>query len=228
MSKSSTSKTLVWILMALLIFGLGGFGITNLGGSATSVGSVGDKEIDINAYARALQNELRAVEAQTGQSLSFADARAMGLDQIVLGNLVTTRALDAETDRLGISLGDERLAQELRAISAFKSPDGQFDREAYKFALEQINMTEAEFETSMREESARALLQTAIVSGLSMPVSYGEVILNFVGEERDVTLARLEADDLAYPVATPTEDQLEAYYNANIEDFTRPAMREIT
>ncbi len=52
MSKSSTSKTLVWILMAMLIFGLGGFGITNLGGSATSVGSVGDKEIDINNYAQ--------------------------------------------------------------------------------------------------------------------------------------------------------------------------------
>ncbi|MDV4145643.1 peptidylprolyl isomerase [Shimia sp. FJ5] len=228
MSKSSTSKTLVWILMAMLIFGLGGFGITNLGGSATSVGSVGDKEIDINEYARALQNELRAVEAQTGQSLSFADARAMGLDQIVLGNLVTTRALDAENDRLGISLGDARLAQELRAISAFKSPDGQFDREAYKFALEQIGMSEAEFETSMREESARALLQTAIVSGLSMPVSYGEVILNFVGEERDVTIARLDAEALAYPVATPSDDQLLAYYEANIDAFTRPAMREIT
>lgn len=228
MSKSKTSKTLVWILMAMLIFGLGGFGITNLGGSATSVGTVGDKEIDINAYARALQNELRAVEAQTGQSLAFSEARAMGLDQIVLGNLVTTRTLDAETERLGISLGDERLARELMTIPSFQSPDGRFDREAYKFALEQINMSETEFETSMREESARALLQTAVISGLSMPVSYGEVILNFVGEERDVTLARLEADDLAYPVATPTDPALKAYYDANIDAFTRPAMREIT
>ncbi len=228
MSKSKTSKTLVWILMAMLIFGLGGFGITNLGGSATSVGTVGDKEIDINAYARALQNELRAVEAQTGQSLTFSEARAMGLDQVVLGNLVTTRALDAENERLGISLGDERLAKELMAIRSFQSPDGQFDREAYKFALEQINMSESEFEATMREESARALLQTAIVSGVSMPVSYGEVILNFVGEERDVTLARLEADDLAYPVATPTDPALKAYYESNLAAFTRPAMREIT
>ena len=228
MSKSSTSKTLVWILMAMLIFGLGGFGITNLGGSTTSVGTVGDKEIGLNEYARALQNEIRAIEAQAGQSISFADAQAMGLDRIVLGNLVTTHALDAENARLGISLGDARLADELKAISAFQSPTGAFDREAYKFALEQINMSEAEFETSMREESARTLLQAAIVSGLSMPVSYGEVILNFVGEERDVTLARLEADALAYPVASPSESDLQAYYDANIAEFTRPAMREIT
>ncbi|MBR9842132.1 MAG: peptidylprolyl isomerase [Rhodobacteraceae bacterium] len=228
MSKSSTSKTLVWILMAMLIFGLGGFGITNLGGSTTAIGTVGDKEIGINDYARALQNEIRAIEAQTGQSISLADAQAMGLDRVVLGNLVTTRALDAENDRLGISLGDTRLANELMAISAFQSPTGDFDREAYKFALEQINMNEADFEISIREESARTLLQAAIVSGLSMPVSYGEVILNFVGEERDVTLARLDADALAYPVATPSQADLKAYYDANIAAFTRPAMREIT
>ena len=228
MSKSSTSKTLVWILMAMLIFGLGGFGITNLGGSATSVGMVGDKDIDINVYARTLQQELRAVEAQTGQSLSFAEARDMGLDQVVLGNLVTTRAMDAETDRLGISLGDARLVQELKTVPAFKSPDGSFDRQAYKYALEQAGMSEAEFEVSMREESARALLQTAIVSGISMPLSYGEAILNFVGEERDVTLARIEADDLTDPVAAPSEDALSAYYETNIAAYTRPAMREIT
>ena len=228
MSKSSTSKTLVWILMAMLIFGLGGFGITNLGGSATSVGMVGDKDIDINVYARTLQQELRAVEAQTGQSLSFAEARDMGLDQVVLGNLVTTRAMDAETDRLGISLGDARLVQELKTVPAFKSPDGSFDRQAYKYALEQAGMSEAEFEVSMREESARALLQTAIISGISMPLSYGEAILNFVGEERDVTLARIEADDLTDPVAAPSEDALSAYYETNIAAYTRPAMREIT
>lgn len=228
MSKSNTSKTLVWILMAMLIFGLGGFGITNLGGSATSVGSVGDKEIDINDYARALQNELRAMEAQSGQSIGFANARAMGLDRIVLGNLVTSRALDAENARLGISLGDARLASELMQITSFQSPDGQFDREAYQYALDQIGMSEADFETSIREESARTLLQAAVISGVSMPPAYAKAILNYVGEERDITLARLDADNLAYPVATPTEADLTAYYEANIADFTRPAMREIT
>ncbi len=78
---------------------------------------------------------------------------------------MTTRALDSENDRLGISLGDARLARELKSISAFQNPAGDFDREAYKFALEQIGMNEADFETSIREESARSLLQAAIVSG---------------------------------------------------------------
>ena len=40
MSKGNTSKTLVWILMGLLILGLGGFGVTNLGGTVRTVGDV--------------------------------------------------------------------------------------------------------------------------------------------------------------------------------------------
>ena len=130
MSKGSTSKTLVWILMAMLIFGLGGFGITNLSGSVRSVGDVGGKEIDINAYARALQQELNALEAQAGRQISFGEAQANGIDRLVLGNLVLQRAMDAETARMGVSIGDERLLNELVSIPGFQGPDGRFDRAA--------------------------------------------------------------------------------------------------
>ena len=40
--------------MALLILGLGGFGVTNLSGTIRSVGSVGDKDISVDSYAQAL------------------------------------------------------------------------------------------------------------------------------------------------------------------------------
>ena len=35
----------VWIILALLIVGLGGFGISNFGGSVRSIGSVGDDTV---------------------------------------------------------------------------------------------------------------------------------------------------------------------------------------
>lgn len=228
MSKGSTSKTLVWILMAMLIFGLGGFGITNLSGSVRSVGDVGGKEIDINQYARALQQEMRAVEAQIGRSVSFLEAQSAGLDRQVLGQLVTARAMDAENARMGLSIGDENLRKELLRISAFQNADGTFNREAYRYSLEQTGTSEAEFEDSVREDTSRSLLQAAVVSGLAMPNTYADVLLNFIGEQRSIELARLSAEDLAYPVAAPGEDQLRAYYENNIDQFTLPAMRQIT
>lgn len=228
MSKGNTSKTLVWILMALLILGLGGFGVTNLGGTVRTVGDVGGKDISIDDYARLLQQELRALEAQVGRSVSFGEAQAAGMDSLVLGNLVVQRAMDAEAARMGISVGDERLRDELLAIPGFQGVNGEFDRDAYAYALEQTRMSEEDFEEAIREETARTLVQASVVSGVAMPQVYGDTILNFVGEQRSVLMARLSADDLVTPAATATDADLQGYYDANIDQFTLPAMRQIT
>ncbi|MEP2531068.1 peptidyl-prolyl cis-trans isomerase [Shimia sp.] len=228
MSKGKTSKTLVWILMAMLILGLGGFGVTNLSGAVRTIGEVGGKEISINAYARAIQDELRAIEAQTGQSFSFAQGQALGLDRSVLGQLVVTRAMDAETERLGVSIGDENLRRELLEIPAFQGLDGTFDRDAYAFAIDQAGMSESDFEDSVREETARSLLQGAIVSGISMPQSYADTLIGFVGEQRDFTWSRLSADNLTRPIAAPTDADIQSHYDDHQEDFMIPATRQIT
>ena len=224
----SLSKTAVWVLMGLLILGLGGFGAINLSGNLRSIGSVGDKPISVDQYARQLQQEIRAIEAQTGESLPFARAQEMGLDRAVLQRIVRNRALDHEAAEMGISIGDATLRDEIVAISAFQGIDGNFDREGYRFALQQSGMSEAAFETSIREEAARGLLQRAILGGVSMPNTYARTLVDYVAEERSFTWARLSADDLDTPVAEPTEEELQAYYDANTDDFMLPASKSIT
>ncbi|MBO9478262.1 SurA N-terminal domain-containing protein [Shimia sp. R11_0] len=228
MAQGKTSKTMVWILMALLILGLGGFGVTNLSGTIHSVGSVGEKDISVNDYSRALQEELRALEAQTGQSLPFAQAQAFGIDRLVLARLTTTRSMDAENARLGISIGDENLRQELMAIPSFQGLDGSFDRDAYSFAIEQAGMSEADFEDTVREDTARSLLQGAVISGLQMPAAYADTVITYVGEERDFTWAPLTAENLIRPVTAPSEEDIAAFYEDNQARFMLPASRQIT
>ncbi|MEC8195907.1 MAG: peptidylprolyl isomerase, partial [Pseudomonadota bacterium] len=228
MAQSKTSKTAVWILMGLLILGLGGFGATSLTGTVRTVGTVGDKDISVDDYARALQEELRALEAQTGQSLPFVQAQAFGIDRMVLSRLSTTRSMDAENERLGISIGDENLRQELMNIPSFQGLDGSFDRDAYSFAIDQAGMNESEFEDSVREDTVRSLLQGAVVSGLVMPDIYADTVIKFVAEERDFTWSKLTADNLTRPVAAPTEAEIEAYYTENQDRFMLPATRQIT
>ncbi len=214
--------------MGMLILGLGGFGVTNLGGTLRSIGSVEDKDIDINAYARALQNEINAIQTQTGQTLSFAQAQAYGVDRSLLARLVTSRALDAEAARLGLSLGDEMLSRQLVDISAFQGLDGSFDRDAYRFALDNAGLSESQFEADIREETARTLLQGAIMGGIAESDVYADAILSYLAERRSFEWVSLTASDLDTPIGAVTDTQLQTYYDENIAAYMRPATREIS
>ena len=228
MARGGITKILVWTLLGLLIVGLAGFGATNLSGTSRSIGSVGDQEIDIDEYARALQEEIRAIEAQTRQPLSFSDAQAFGLDRNVLARLVTAAALDNEAAQLGISVGDEVVAEQILQIPAFQSINGEFDREAYRFALQQAGLNESRFEDQLRRETARGLLQGAMVQSAVMPQTYVDTLIAFAGERRAFAWATLDARQLEAPVDTPTEAQLTAWYEANPTVFTTPAAKRIT
>lgn len=225
---NTISKTFIWILLALLIVGLAGFGATSLGGNIRTIGSVGDKPISVELYSRTLQEDLRAVSAQAGQNVPFSTAQALGVDRQALARVVTSRALDHETNQLGLSVGDEQLQQQILSMNAFQGINGQFDREAYRFTLENAGLSEAEFEESLREEAARTLVQGAILSGTTVPDSYADTIVAYIGERRNATVARLKAADLAEPVGDPTDAQLKTFYDENIDNYTLPQTKKIT
>ncbi|MCK8462548.1 SurA N-terminal domain-containing protein [Aliiroseovarius sp. S1339] len=228
MATGKTSRTFGWILMGLVMVGLVGFGSTNFGGSVRSVATVGDTEVDANRYLRELQSEMNAFQAETGQRLTMEMARNLGLDQQVLARVIATAALEDETARLGISVGDEELRNRIVDIPAFMGVDGKFDREGYAFALEQSGLTASEFEKSLRDEVSRQILQAAVANGVATQPSYVDTLYGYARETRDFTWAAMGVDRLTTPVPAPTEAELTAYYEAHPQDFTLPETKVIT
>lgn len=224
----SISKYFVWILLGLLIIGLGGFGASGLSGTMRSVGSVGDRDISIDEYARALRQELAQTGQQFGQTLTFEQAQLFGLPQQTLSRLVLQKAIEVEADRLGLSVGDEAVLEQLVKVSAFRGSDGQFSREAYTFALENNRLSEAEFEDGIRQETTRNIVQAAVVTGNVMPSIFTEKMIDFLLETRSFTHVQLNEADLATPFQEATEAQLQAYYDENIERFTVPESKQLT
>ncbi|MCA0927129.1 peptidylprolyl isomerase [Ruegeria profundi] len=222
------SKTFVWILMGLLFVGLAGFGATNLTGTVRSVAQVGNEDISVNEYVRELQREIRAVEQQTGQPLQMSQAHEIGLDRLALSRLTALAALDNEVGELGISIGDENLQEEILAIPAFQGVNGSFDREAYQFQLEQVGMTDSEFESDLRKESSRTIVQNAVVSGVEMPAVVTQVLTDYIAARRSFTVATVLPDALESPVAAPTDEQIQAYYDENQDQFTLPRTKQLT
>lgn len=228
MAGKSTSKIAVWILLGLLILGLGGFGVTGLSGSVRTIGAVGETEIGIDEYARGLQSEIRALEAERGEPVSFLAAREAGLDTMVLRRLVAEAALTEETRRLGLSIGDRNLRERILDIPGFRGLDGDFDRDAYSYALEQQGMSEAEFEEEIRAETARTLLQGAAFSGLNAPETYTDTLLDYVAERRDISFAVLGRGDLSTGLPEPDDADLQAWYDVHEAAYTAPETKRIT
>lgn len=189
--------------MGLLIFGLGGFGVTNFGGGATAVATVNGRDVTANDYARALEQQLRTFSAQSGRALTLRDAQAMGLDAAVRNQLVGRALIDAELERIGLSAGDQEVQRQVLAISAFHGLDGKFDRRAYADGLRRAGYTEAEFERTLRDDAARGVLQTAIASGVAEPGTFADTLVRYLAETRSATHITLTDANLSTPVPEP-------------------------
>ncbi|MFN3210803.1 MAG: peptidyl-prolyl cis-trans isomerase [Roseovarius sp.] len=228
MAAKSITKPLVWILMGLLILGLGGFGVTSLSGTLRTVGSVGEAEISVQDYFQGLQEEIRAEEADRGESVSFAQAQQLNIPERVMAQLTVQGALDHETIVNNISVGDANLADQVRSMPQFTGPSGEFDREAYRFAMNRINMSEAEFEDDIRREIARSFIQAAVLSGVTVPEIYIDTMQQYLGERRGIEWAVLDRNDLDIGLPEPDEEELAAFHAENEALFTNPEMKRIT
>ena len=185
--KGGASRIAVWIILGLLFVGLVGFGASDFGGSIRTVGTVNDEEIELQTFGNELQQELRALQAETGQAFSMEQARAFGIDGAVLARLVSQAVLDSETSLLGLSVGDEAVRDQVTQLPAFQGIDGNFDREAYDYTLRNSGLTVADFEDRIRKETARNLLQGSIVGAIAAPDAYVDMLYGWARERRDIT-----------------------------------------
>lgn len=226
--RRKASNIFVWIILGLLIVGLAGFGVSSFGGQVQSVGAVGETEVELEAYARALQNELRRQSQASGEPVTMTEARQTGLDRLVLQALFREAALDEAARRAGLSVGDAAVSREVLAIPAFQGPDGAFDRDAYAQTLEQNGLTVAEFEASIRDELARNLLRAAAVSAVTAQPAFAGTIAGYLTEARDITYAAVTRDALQTPPADPSAEAVRRYYDDNPAVFTLPERKRIT
>lgn len=227
--KTSLQNTLVWILLGLLVVGLAGFGIDSVFSSnVRAIGRVGDRDITIREYQNALQQEINALTQQAGTPISLSQLRAFGLDQQVRMRLVTIAALENEAERIGISIGDANVSRSIAEIGAFRGPTGAFDRETYRFALQQAGLSSAEFEADLRREAARGILQAAVSSGELVPAIARDTLNAHYTTAHDFTVYTVTEADLTDALPQPEETAVQAYFDENGARFVSPEVRNVT
>lgn len=226
--RKKRANSVVWVLLVLIMLGLGGYGVTNFSTGVSEVGHVGSRKITANEYARTMRREVQAFSAQIGQPVSFAQAQSLGIDRTVQAQIVAAATLENEAGRLGISVGDAAVRERIVTAPALQGVDGKFDRDSYGVFLKDQGLSEAEFEKSLRDEAARTLLQGAVLGGVTASDSLVDRLTAWTTETRSFTLAQLIAADLTEPVAAPGEAALIAWHDTHQDAYMRPETRKIT
>ena len=227
-SKTSVSKIFVWILLGFLFVGLIGFGTGNLSGNIKTIGKIGETDITVNQYVRALQTELRNTSQQFGQQLTFQQLQAFGIQQRVLARIVTDKLLENEALKLSLSVNDKTVRDNIVSLSAFKGPDGSFNQDAYNFALETAGYTKAEFEEEIRAETARNILSQGILSGNVINNLQAEIMASFLLEKRSFNVQILKPGSFKFSIKEPTDEELALFLEENVENYTVPQGKIIT
>ncbi|MEO1239684.1 MAG: peptidyl-prolyl cis-trans isomerase [Pseudomonadota bacterium] len=226
--KGKASQTAVWIILGLLVVSLMGFGATSFTGGGAAVARVGSAEVTVQDYAAGLNQELRALQAQTRRAIPLSEARQFGIDQAVLSRLVGAAALQDQASEAGVSVGNARIGEEVQSNRAFIDNSGAFNREVYQRTLDQNGITISEYEATLRSDMASQIVQAGIAGGVTAPTPYVDALMTFLREERDVTWAEITEAHLLEPVPEPTEADLEAFHSDNADLFTLAETKVLT
>ena len=107
-SKGWTAK----ILMGLLVLSFGIWGIADVfrGFTTGALATVGGRKISVDEAQRLYQQRLRYYSEQSGKAITPEEARKLGLDRLVLAELLRDAALDSEASNMKLAISDAQIA----------------------------------------------------------------------------------------------------------------------
>ena len=152
-----------------LSFAIWGIGDIFRGFGRSTVAKIGGTEITIENFRTLYNDRLQQFSRQFGRPISADQARSMGLDRIVIGQLIAEIVLDERARSLGLALSDAEVSKQIMSDPAFLGPNGQFDRFRFEATIRNAGYTEPRFVAEQRRRLLRRELAGTISTGLSAP-----------------------------------------------------------
>src|SRR4051794_33547029 len=144
------------IVMALIMgfislsFAIWGVGDIFRGFGTGKLAQVGETEIPVEAFRNAYQTQLQTMQREARRAITNDQARAMGLDQQVLGKLVAEAILDQRVKTLGLAMSDADIAKGILNDPTFAGPTGKFDTTKFQELLRDNGYNEQTFVREQR------------------------------------------------------------------------------
>ena len=227
--KSKINKFFAWIIVLLLVLGLVGFGLQDVLSrwGSSKLATVGDIEISTKEFGQDFIREINFISQNLGKNLSVQEAKSIGIHFRVLERLINRSLLDQLVRDLEISIGDTFLLKRIKANTNFQDKNGNFNRENYNQYLNQLNLSENEFEDILRNELSRELLTQILNIELDHSKFSTKKIADYIGEERKVSFYKLNTANQKFNFEIK-DDAVRSFYDANKEKYMSNAIKKFS
>ncbi len=215
---------LLMLVLSFAVWGISGQLANGFGGS--SVVTAGGTEIPPIEYRLAYDRQLSVMSQQFGTRITREQAKALGIEDQVLAQLVAGAVLDEQAGELGLGLSEDKLAKLTMDDPAFKGPDGRFDRQQFEYALRQIGMRPEDYLKNRAQVAIRQQIVEAVSDGLNAPDTFLRAVALYRGEDRTAEYIALPKS-LVEPVEEPSEALLSTWFEANKAKYAAPEYRKI-
>jgi peptidyl-prolyl cis-trans isomerase D len=229
--KASTNwlgKAIMACVLGLLVvsFAIWGIGDIFRGFGMSAAAKVGRTEISVEQLRQIYNDRLQQLSRQVGRPISLDQARALGIDRQVIGQVVAETALDEYARKLRLGLSDAEIAKRVMSDPSFQGISGQFDRARFDAVIRQAGYTEPRYVGEQRRILLRQQIAETVAGGLTPPKTAIEAIHRYENEERTieyVALDRAQAGD----IPPPTPEALAKYFEERKASFRAPEYRKL-
>jgi peptidyl-prolyl cis-trans isomerase D len=228
--KNLLVKIVTFVLFGMLIasFAVWGIGDIFRGSSqARTVAEIGGDPILERDYTQALSREINRISQRLGGQLEMDQARAFGIPEQVLSQMIGRALFDRKAADLGMFVTDDQIRRLIAQQDAFKNDLGGFDRTRFEQQLRRLGMGEGEYVATLRRDIIRQQLAGAVSEAVAVPRKLVEALYGYRNERR-VARYLLVRNDSITGLAAPDGPALEAFHKEFSERFMAPERRAVT
>ncbi|MAK10128.1 MAG: hypothetical protein CML36_06590 [Rhodobacteraceae bacterium] len=222
--KGNISKFFAWIMVALVIVSLAGFGIQDviLGSMGQNIATIGKEKISVDEFLRSVENEILNFSQENDITLSVEEAKAYGLVNKALNDLIAKKIFDNLIKNKGISREDKSIADYIKTVESFKSISGDFDVEKYKRYVAVTGVNIKEFESALKDDLVRELVLNVFGAPTKIETTFLEKSIEHYFESRDVSLIELNLNTFRNFSKKPSESDISKYFEKRKDQFKSP------
>ena len=228
--RNSASKLVLKIMFGLLILSFGIWGVGDIfrsSGRTTSVIEVGQVAVTQAELQDEYRRQMMQIQAIYGQQIDAETARALGLVDRVVNDLVTRALFATYAGRTGMRVADEQVKQAIELDPTFRNELGVFDRGRFEAWLQRFGFSEAALVHRLRNDIARSQLTASLISGVQVPQVLASAIYQQHAEKRVAQTLRIAAATMPAP-AEPDQAILETFLTEHAEQYQSPELRAVT